>query len=182
MRTDGFAHRLAVGLVPGKWRLRVRILASVWPSLSELSVEALGANRATLSWPTALDESGVARYSIFQDEVLIAAVPGDVTRAQIGPLSPNLAYAFSVRAEDEYGNSSILGPGGTLTLPDTAEPIFPAERVLDIVQTGHAEVTLRWTPATDDVSVVSYRVFKTSSDRRRRSRDRFCRIESGRSH
>ena len=135
-------------------------MAPVWPSLSELSVEALGANRATLSWPTALDESGVARYSIFQDEVLIAAVPGDVTRAQIGPLSPNLAYAFSVRAEDEYGNSSILGPGGTLTLPDTAEPIFPAERVLDIVQTGHAEVTLRWTPATDDVSVVSYRVFQ----------------------
>ena len=46
-----------------------------------------------------MDRSLVVEYSVFQDDVLVAVVPGDVNEVTIGPLEPVRRYDFQVQAE-----------------------------------------------------------------------------------
>ena len=62
--------------------------APTWADDAQLTVERSGQFRARVTWPQAMDRSLVVEYSVFQDDVLVAVVPGDVNEVTIGRLSP----------------------------------------------------------------------------------------------
>ena len=134
--------------------------APQWEDDAQLTVERAGLFRARILWPMAVDESDVVGYSVFQNGVLIAAVPGDVAEVRVGPLQPVQRYDFQVQAEDEFGNISEDGPTGFIQLSDRIAPAFGASPMLDVSQTGPNQATLNWSLANDDVGVTQYQVYR----------------------
>lgn len=112
-----------------------------------------------LSWDAATDNVGVVSYRVFQDDVEVAVVT--VTNYQIIDLAPNTSYDFRVTARDAAGNeseSSETLTETTLEAPDTEAPTRPSNlSASNITATG---LDLSWEASTDNIGVVSYRVFQ----------------------
>ncbi|GAB3173773.1 processive endocellulase [Micromonospora palomenae] len=122
----------------------------------------------TLTWPAATDSggSGLAGYEITQAQVgsdaLVLLTSTGNTLAVTG-LLPQRTYQFSVRARDGAGNRSPASPAVSVTTPaapapDTTAPTAPGTpTAAAVTATG---LTLSWGPATDNVGVTGYRVYR----------------------
>jgi len=76
-------------------------------------------------------------------------------------LTASTSYRYRVRATDAAGNLSGYSSTATATtpaLPDTMPPSVPTG--LQASSVTASSVTISWTPATDNVGVTGYRVFR----------------------
>ena len=126
-----------------------------WLPGEALLAEEITAADLTLVWTPASDDVGVVTYEITQDGILIGTVSEDVLRFHVGQLSPWTSYEFLVSAIDAAGNRSVPGLIGRHRTLDVGDPYFDAGALTAEALTPNG-LTLRWTPATDDVAVNNY--------------------------
>ena len=134
--------------------------APEWAESAELTIQTLGASRVTLTWSQATDSADIDAYLVYQDDVLIATLPGDVNAIQVGPLLPNETYVFKVEARDPSGNESEDGPSAELRLDDQEPPTFGESVSLTIQQVTATSISLEWTEAQDNIGVSEYHIYQ----------------------
>jgi len=137
--------------------------APTWPVGSALTPSNIAETGLTLTWTPAEDDTAVAGYKIFKDNVEIAFLNGAAYSYDVTGLAVNNHYAFKVEAGDASGNWSIDGPGttaDTVLTSDTIPPFWPGSTNLTRNSVDSSSVLLTWTPAQDNVGVTGYKVYK----------------------
>jgi fibronectin type 3 domain-containing protein len=125
---------------------------------TNLRVTSLSAKSVTLAWSPSTDNSGSVSYSVYKDGQAFT-VPQGQTTYTIDWLSPGRTYSFYVTASDNSLNQSGKSNTVTVTTPrDTTPPTAPQ---LSGTVRGPSQVSLTWTPSTDDVTwwSLGYRIF-----------------------
>lgn len=129
---------------------------------SGLTATAVSPTTIDLSWTAGTDNVGVTSYKVFRDNSPspMATVIG-TTFSDTG-LAPSTTHSYKVIASDVAGNLSPASNIATATTPaDTAAPSAPTN--LAAVAPNSTTVNLSWTASTDNVGVVSYKVFRDGS-------------------
>jgi glucose/arabinose dehydrogenase len=125
-----------------------------------LAATDLTCSSVTLSWSASTDDTGVAFYDLYHDGQAIGSTTGDVRTVTLGVV-PGARWGFYVNARDAAGNVSQASRTVSVIVPfcspDTTAPSVPEGLTGEAVGTA---VTLRWTPATDDVAVTAYEVWR----------------------
>jgi chitodextrinase len=114
------------------------------------------ATSVSLAWTASTDNVGVSGYRILRDGLLVNTTTG--TCYTDTGLVPGTAYLYSVEAYDAAGNSSTAPDASIATAPDTTAPKAPSN--LKALVIGTTQVALSWVPATDDVSVPAYEIYR----------------------
>src|SRR5216117_3761343 len=120
---------------------------------------AASSSRINLSWSAATDNVGVIRYGVYRDGVRIAYIPG-TSYASTG-LSAATTYSYTVAAYDAAGNASAQSSAASATTKaplDTQTPSIPSNLAATVVSAS--QIDLSWSPATDNVGVTGYRVYR----------------------
>jgi exo-poly-alpha-galacturonosidase len=117
-----------------------------------------------VQWQPATDDFGAVRYEVLANGAPASTVPivGSSTSVTVTGLQPATAYVLSLVAVDASGNAaSYATTVAATTLPpfDRSVPRFPEDARVRASDVGSTSVTLHWTPATDDLSVIGYRVY-----------------------
>src|SRR6266478_6562951 len=107
-----------------------------------LSASAITTTSVILSWGAATDNVGVTGYRVYVNGTLV--VSSSSTSVQITDLTPGFTRSFTVSAVDAAGNVSA-----------PAAPTGLAASALTLTS-----LTLSWSPATDNVGVTGYRVYR----------------------
>lgn len=126
----------------------------------KLQLSALACRSATLSWTAATDNVGVTAYDIYHDGQQMTSVDAATLSATL-TLVPGAAWSLYVNARDDAGNvsqaSASLAVSVPQCAPDTTPPTVPATPTGSLNGTT---ATLTWTPASDNVGVTSYDVYR----------------------
>jgi hypothetical protein len=118
---------------------------------------AVDATTAQLSWNASTDAgSGVAGYVISQSGVDLMTVTD--TNATVTGLPSTGTWYFQIQAFDNAGNYSARTSS---IIVDRNKPTVPTG--LAGSQTGPGELTLSWTPSTDNVGVAGYIVYRNGT-------------------
>nr|WP_244454497.1 glycoside hydrolase family 9 protein [Micromonospora echinofusca] len=122
----------------------------------------------TLTWPASTDTggSGLAGYDVTQMQIgsdALLLLPTTTNSLNVTGLQPQRTYRFWVNARDGAGNRSGASPYVEVTTPagpppDTTAPTAPGTPTASAI--GPNGVTLTWGPATDNVGVTGYRVYR----------------------
>ena len=96
--------------------------APSWPFGSHLSVSNVRASSMRISWTPAVDDSGVSRYRIYRDDILIDSVPGSKTQYSDAGLLIDNVYVYRVEAGDLRGNWTTDGPDSSFSTSDELPP------------------------------------------------------------
>jgi fibronectin type 3 domain-containing protein len=72
---------------------------------------------ASVSWPAADDDRGVAQYRVRRDGAVVATIPSSSTSYVAKGLKASTTYSFTVTALDAAGNQSAPSPPAALTTP-----------------------------------------------------------------
>ncbi|MDQ6875239.1 MAG: hypothetical protein M3042_09300 [Actinomycetota bacterium] len=117
---------------------------------------ATNANSVDLSWQAATDDVAVTGYNVYRDGARVAVL-GPVTSYSDTGLADGRSYRYAIEAFDAAGN---IGPTATVTadLPDVTAP-GPVPG-LAAVGSGPDQVRLSWQPATDNVAVGGYHLYR----------------------
>src|SRR5437762_8797070 len=127
-----------------------------------LTASAASAARINLSWLAATDNVGVIRYGVYRDGVQIAIVGGR-SYANTG-LAAATTYSYTVAAYDAAGNASAQSSAASATTKaplDTQAPSSPTNLAATAVSSS--QIDLSWSPATDNVGVTGYRVYRDAT-------------------
>ncbi len=130
------------------------------PSTPQNLVGTIGANGdVTLTWTPATDNVAVTGYIVLRNNVEIARVSGPT---HIVPTPAPGDHWYQVRAIDAAGNEGSKTPSTKVTIvgADVTKPSTPQNLVGTIGANG--DVTLTWTPATDNVAVTGYIVLRNN--------------------
>jgi chitodextrinase len=112
----------------------------------------------TLGWDAATDNIAVSGYDVYRDDTLIISTVG--TNYTDSGLDVDTSYTYRVRARDGSGNTSAQSVQLiTRTLTDQIPPNTISAAPTSGGQTT-TSIDLSWQPATDDVAVVSYNVYR----------------------
>ena len=125
---------------------------------TNLRVTSLSQTSVTLAWDPSTDRPGTITYSVYKDGQPFT-VPQGQTTYTIDWLSPGRTYSFYVTASDSALNQSARSNTVTVTTPaDTTSPTAPQ---LSGTVRGPSQVSLTWTPSTDDITwwSLGYRIF-----------------------
>ena len=124
--------------------------------------------QVALSWTASTDNVGVAKYVIHRstiagflpnEENRIGQVTSGTTYVDT-PLAPGV-YFYKVVAEDAVGLKSPSSTVASGTVPaDTVAPTAPTNLTASVA--GN-DITLNWTPASDDVGVARYNVHRSTT-------------------
>ena len=99
-----------------------------WSSGSTLTVAIVNSTSLTLHWTRAVDDTWISGYRVYQDDHLVASLPGYVQSDTVTGLSPGSTHTFKVEAGDPAQNWSTDGPSASATLPQngtsTNQPFF----------------------------------------------------------
>ena len=117
---------------------------------------AAGATSVTVSWAAASDNVAVAGYTVYRDGLEVATLTGR-SYTDTG-LNSATSYSYTVSAYDAAGNTSAESTAATATTPDVTAPSVPAG--LTATATGGNTVNVAWSPATDNVGVAGYFVYR----------------------
>ncbi|MEE9332930.1 MAG: family 16 glycosylhydrolase [Granulosicoccaceae bacterium] len=118
----------------------------------------------TLAWVASSDDVGVAGYNLYQDNRYLTTV-SNATHSLMVDRSTNHTYyvvAFDVPGEGESRRFSARSAEFTLPEQANEEPEPTAASGLTAARTSEATVSLTWTPATDDVAVIGYNVYRNN--------------------
>lgn len=138
---------------------RSDILAPTVPS--RFKVTGNRANGFNLSWGPSSDagQFGTAGYRIFLGDSLIPLATVTSTRYTFNNLQPGTTYQIRVQAFDSSGNASALSaPFTHVTALDTVAPTAP--NGLSYSKMTPSGFRLHWSPATDNVEVIGYEVYR----------------------
>ena len=115
-----------------------------------------------LNWSAATDNLGVTGYRVYREGVLVG------TTTELTYLDPDLAplttYQYEIRAYDAAPNVGPAATGAVTTANPQGGGVGPAvpASLRATVQSGR-QVRLTWKPATDDVGVAAYEVFRNGA-------------------
>jgi chitodextrinase len=114
------------------------------------------ATTARLAWSPASDNVGVAAYRVWHDGTVLG------TTTSLAWLSSNLTpetrYAWTIRAIDTAGQlGAAISVAATTAELDV---LAPSTVVVTVTPENPNWARLSWTPATDNVGVVAYRVYR----------------------
>jgi chitodextrinase len=118
-------------------------------------------NGLFLQWNASVDNKGVVNYVIYQDGKEIATIDGKITSYQVKSLKPKTLYRFSVQAKDAVNNLSAMSDSHqvtTIAARDSVAPSSPTKLAISAI-TGNG-LTLTWSPATDNVKVHAYDIYR----------------------
>lgn len=111
----------------------------------------------SLSWNAATDQIGVTGYDVYRDGAMIISTAG-TTYTDSG-LAVDTSYTYRVRAHDGSGNNSAQSSQLIVrTLTDQIPPSKPTG--LQSPSQTTTTIDLTWNPATDDVAVVGYNIYR----------------------
>ncbi len=117
---------------------------------------AAGPKQVNLGWGTSTDNTAVAGYAVYRNGTQIARTQA---LSFIDAVPAGTAYSYTVAAYDYKNNLSSQSSAVDVTTPtssDTTAPSGPTN-VQFAAQDAHS-VTVRWSPATDNVGVTRYMV------------------------
>src|SRR5438876_8592692 len=124
-----------------------------------LTASAVSSSRINLSWLAATDNVGVIRYGVYRNGVQIDIVAG-TSYANTG-LAAATTYSYTVLAYDTSWIASAQSSAVSATtkaLADTQAPSSPTNLAATAVSSS--QIDLSWSPATDNVGVTGYRVYR----------------------
>jgi fibronectin type 3 domain-containing protein len=125
-----------------------------------LTAAATDAHTIALNWQAATDNVAVAGYEIYRD-----GAPADYVTDGTGYVDSGLAdastHTYAVTAVDAAGNAGDISDPASATTPDSTPPTTPARVTARAAST--TAVNLQWTPATDNVGVVAYNVYRNGT-------------------
>jgi hypothetical protein len=109
----------------------------------------------SLTWNAASDNVGVTGYDVLRNGVYVTTT---ATRSYVDQnVKQGTTYTYSVRARDAAGNVGAASSSVSRTVPDTISPSAPASLTVSRLPKS---ATITWGPATDNVSVAGYVVYK----------------------
>ena len=122
-----------------------------------LTATAAGPSEVDLSWNASTDNVGVTSYKVYSGSTLLGSTSN--TAASVTGLVAGVQYTFSVSACDAAGNCSAQStPVMVSTQPgDTQPPTVPTNLVA--APLSSTQIQLTWTASTDNVGVMSYKVY-----------------------
>jgi acid phosphatase type 7 len=125
-----------------------------------LVATAAMSSRVDLTWSPATDDVGVTEYTVYRNGASLASVAGSVTSYSDTTALATTTYTYAVEAVDGAGNRSAQSDGATVTTPaaDTQPPDAPTS--LFAAPVGANRIDLSWSPATDNVAVNGYGVYR----------------------
>jgi hypothetical protein len=131
------------------------------PTSPTLTAGSVSSNSVSFAWTLANDNIGVSGYSVYRDS-------GFLKNYLLQPytdttVADGKTYNYTVTAFDVAGNVSQPSAPLTITTPDVTPPTAPAPPTFTV--TGPVSVNLTWGPATDNVGVSSYNVYRGPSSR-----------------
>lgn len=109
---------VAAGVLPGC----ADRASPAWPEGAELTVDEVGVDHLTLTWPQAEDRRGVAGYRIVMAGEILAEV-ADQRHFTVAGLDEFSQVELEVVARDEAGNHS-LPLGGVFRTADVSPPLW----------------------------------------------------------
>src|SRR3989442_849014 len=127
-----------------------------------LTASAVSSSRINLSWLAATDNVGVIRYGVYRNGVQIDIVAA-TSYANTG-LAAATTYSYTVLAYDTSWNASAQSSAVSATtkaLADTQAPSSPTNLAATVVSSS--QIDLSWSPATDNVGVTGYRVYRNGT-------------------
>jgi hypothetical protein len=136
------------------------------PPTAPTNLTATGAiGTVTLNWTAASDNTGVAKYSVYRSTT--SGFTPDVTNRIGQTAATNYTdtvaagtYFYKVKAEDLVGNLSPASNEASAVVGDTSPPTAPGT----LTATGAVgKATLSWGAASDNVGVVRYDLYRSST-------------------
>lgn len=123
----------------------------------ELKASNPGYTSVTLSWKQSTDNVGIKGYEIYCNDKMSGSTSNTVY--EFNKLTPGMTYAFYIKARDKAGNYSAQSNTTVVVAPsDTTAPSAPTG--LKAVSVSVSEVSLTWSPASDNVAVKSYDIMR----------------------
>ncbi|MFE2758204.1 RICIN domain-containing protein, partial [Actinosynnema sp. NPDC059335] len=149
------------GAANQQWQL-VRLGADTTPPTAPANPRTsnLTCTGVTFSWSASTDDVAVAFYDVYHDGQLMTSVPGTALSADL-TVSPGATWGLYVNARDAAGNVSQASPTVTITVPQCQADTTPPSTPTGVTATASGtSVTVRWSPATDNVGVTGYEVLR----------------------
>jgi chitodextrinase len=129
-----------------------------------VTANAISSRQINLNWSGATDNVAVTGYRIFRNGEHFATL-GNVSSYQDTLALPGTTYVYTIRAVDAAGNVSSLSPAASATTPpaaaDTTPPTTPGG--LNAIAVSPTQIDLNWLPASDDVVLAGYRVYRNGA-------------------
>ncbi|WP_282943295.1 fibronectin type III domain-containing protein [Paenibacillus sp. RC67] len=128
------------------------------------SIQLVGSANTTwanIKWTAAT--TPVKEYVIYANGQIKGSVAGSATTFNVTRLSFATSYTMEVEAVDAYGNKAKYPYKLQITTAepyDTGAPKWPSNSKITASGLTNTAVTLTWTPATDDIGVTGYRIYK----------------------
>lgn len=124
-----------------------------------LSAQAVSSGQINLSWTASTDNTGVAGYIVYRDNVEIGTVT-TTTYSDLGVV-PNTTYSYTVKAFDAAGNVSGSSNAVSIRI-DGLPPTAPANAKATALADN--QISLTWTVSTDNVKVTGYKVYRDGTE------------------
>jgi chitodextrinase len=132
---------------------------------TEVKATATAYNKVDVSWKASTDNVSVKGYTVFRDDVPVAALVTGTTYQDTG-LTADTEYAYKVVAIDSAGNKSQSSSVAIVRTPQVAAdkeaPSVPSDVTAEAVSAR--QINLTWEPSTDNVAVKSYDVYRASDN------------------
>jgi glucose/arabinose dehydrogenase len=144
-----------------RWQL-VRLDADTTPPTAPADPRTsnLTCTGVVLSWSASSDDVAVAFYDVYHDGQLMTSVPGTALSAEL-TVAPGATWGLYVNARDAAGNVSQASTTVTVTVPQCQADTEPPTTPTGVTATASGTtVTVRWTPATDNIGVTGYEVLR----------------------
>ena len=141
--------------------------APYWLDGSSITVSEVSQTGMTLTWPAAQDDVVVAGYAIYNGDIQVGVVLGNVTSYMVSGLNAATQYTFTIKARDAAMNWSEPGLSVTETTrpeepQDTSAPVWPEGSTLSVSGISQTGLLLNWPAAQDNMAVAKYKVYKDS--------------------
>lgn len=124
---------------------------------ANLRVTSVAPGAVGLAWDASTDNVGVVRYRVHRDGDVLADVPPGQPFLD-DTAGSSRTHTYLVTAADAAGNRSGPSNPVEVSTPDASPPTVPAG--LRASAAGPNRVSLSWEPATDDLGVAGYAVYR----------------------
>ncbi|MDE7270501.1 MAG: PKD domain-containing protein [Acetatifactor sp.] len=129
--------------------------------VSYIKASEVTVSTVTLTYGGSSDDTGLLGYEIYRDGKQIGVTGG--TSYQDTGLEPEKTYTYMVYPFDIYRNLTTESPRCEVTTPaDEEKPSAPSGAAISTRTSS--SITLTWNPATDNVGVSSYGVYRDGQE------------------
>ena len=136
---------------------------NVAPIISSISTSTLSVSSATIVWTTNENSNSQIDYGLTSSYGNTSNLNSTLVTSHVSVLSyliPNTTYHFRVKSTDAFGNLATSADQTFKTLVDSTSPSTPP---LTLSAVSSTEIDLSWSPSTDDVGVVGYKIYRGST-------------------